>query len=148
MKVILLEDVKGVGKKDQTINASEGYVKNFLFPRKLAVEANSGNLKKLDNQKKAEDLQRQEELDAAKALGEKIAEQKVVIKVKTGDNGKLFGAVTNKEIAVALKEQTGLAVDKKKISLSDPIKAIGEKEVTVKLHPKVSVKLKVEIEQQ
>ena len=145
MKVILLADVKGVGKKDQTINASEGYVKNFLFPRKLAVE---GNLKKLDNQKKAEDLQRQEELDAAKALGEKIAEQKVVIKVKTGDNGKLFGAVTNKEIAVALKEQTGLAVDKKKISLSDPIKAIGEKEVTVKLHPKVSVKLKVEIEQQ
>lgn len=148
MKVILLADVKGVGKKDQTINASEGYVKNFLFPRKLAVEANSGNLKKLDNQKKAEDLQRQEELDAAKALGEKIAEQKVVIKVKTGDNGKLFGAVTNKEIAVALKEQTGLAVDKKKISLSDTIKAIGEKEVTVKLHPKVSVKLKVEIEQQ
>ena len=148
MKVILLADVKGVGKKDQTINASEGYVKNFLFPRKLAVEANSGNLKKLDNQKKAEDLQRQEELDAAKALGEKIAEQKVVIKVKTGDNGKLFGAVTNKEIAVALKEQTGLAVDKKKISLSDPIKAIGEMEVTVKLHPKVSVKLKVEIEQQ
>ena len=73
MKVILLADVKGVGKKDQTINASEGYVKNFLFPRKLAVEANSGNLKKLDNQKKAEDLQRQEELDAAKALGEKIA---------------------------------------------------------------------------
>ena len=145
MKVILLADVKGVGKKDQTINASEGYVKNFLFPRKLAVEANSGNLKKLDNQKKAE---RQEELDAAKALGEKIAEQKVVIKVKTGDNGKLFGAVTNKEIAVALKEQTGLAVDKKKISLNDPIKAIGEKEVTVKLHPKVSVKLKVEIEQQ
>ena len=143
MKVILLADVKGVGKKDQTINASEGYVKNFLFPRKLAVEANSGNLKKLDNQKKAEDLQRQEELDAAKALGEKIAEQKVVIKVKTGDNGKLFGAVTNKEIAVALKEQTGLAVDKKKISLNDPIKAIGEK-----LHPKVSVKLKVEIEQQ
>ena len=141
MKVILLADVKGVGKKDQTINASEGYVKNFLFPRKLAVEANSGNLKKLDNQKKAEDLQRQEELDAAKALGEKIAEQKVVIKVKTGDNGKLFGAVTNKEIAVALKEQTGLAVDKKKISLN-------EKEVTVKLHPKVSVKLKVEIEQQ
>lgn len=148
MKVILLADVKGVGKKDQTINASEGYVKNFLFPRKLAVEANSGNLKKLDNQKKAEDLQRQEELDAAKALGEKIAEQKVVIKVKTGDNGKLFGAVTNKEIAVALKEQTGLAVDKKKISLNDPIKAIGKKEVTVKLHPKVSVKLKVEIEQQ
>ena len=145
MKVILLADVKGVGKKDQTINASEGYVKNFLFPRKLAVEANSGNL---NNQKKAEDLQRQEELDAAKALGEKIAEQKVVIKVKTGDNGKLFGAVTNKEIAVALKEQTGLAVDKKKISLNDPIKAIGEKEVTVKLHPKVSVKLKVEIEQQ
>lgn len=148
MKVILLADVKGVGKKDQTINASEGYVKNFLFPRKLAVEANSGNLKKLDNQKKAEDLQRQEELDAAKALGEKISEKKVVIKVKTGDNGKLFGAVTNKEIAVALKEQTGLAVDKKKISLNDPIKSVGEKEVTVKLHPKVSVKLKVEVEQQ
>ena len=148
MKVILLADVKGVGKKDQTINASEGYVKNFLFPRKLAVEANSGNLKKLDNQKKAEDLQRQEELDAAKALGEKIAEQKVVIKVKTGDNGKLFVAITNNEIAVAVNEQTVLAGDKSKIAVDGPVEAIGEKEVTVKLHPKVSVKLKVEIEQQ
>ncbi len=146
MKVILLQDIKGVGKKDQIINANDGYAKNFLFPRKLAVEAEGNNLKKLDNQKKAEAAQAQAVLEQAQELGEKIKKITVKIPVKLGENGKLFGAVTNKEIAAALKEQSGLEIDKKKIS-AESIKTLGEKTVTVKLHPKVSVDLKVVVEQ-
>lgn len=146
MKVILLQDIKGVGKKDQIINANDGYAKNFLFPRKLAVEAEGNNLKKLDNQKKAEAAQAQAVLEEAQALGKKIEEITVKIPVKLGENGKLFGAVTNKEIAAALKEQAGLEIDKKKIS-AESIKALGEKTVVVKLHPKVSANLKVIVEQ-
>ncbi len=146
MKVILLQDIKGVGKKDQIINANDGYAKNFLFPRKLAVEAEGNNLKKLDNQKKAEAAQAQALLEEAQALGKKIEGVTVKIPVKIGDNGKLFGAVTNKEISAALKEQTGLDIEKKKIS-AEAIKTTGEKTVTVKLHPKVSAKLKVIVEQ-
>lgn len=145
MKVILLQDVKGVGKKDELVNASEGYAKNFLFPKKLAVEATSGNMKQLDNKKKAEEAKAKEELEKAKALGAEIEKLNVKIEVKTGENGKLFGAVTNKEISAAVKEQYKMDIDKKKIVLSESIKATGEKEVTVKLHPKVSAKLKVTI---
>ena len=146
MKVILLQDIKGVGKKDQIINANDGYAKNFLFPRKLAVEAEGNNLKKLDNQKKAEAAQAQALLEEAQTLGKKIEGVTVKIPVKIGDNGKLFGAVTNKEISAALKEQTGLDIEKKKIS-AEAIKTTGEKTVTVKLHPKVSAQLKVIVEQ-
>ncbi|MBR6401081.1 MAG: 50S ribosomal protein L9 [Firmicutes bacterium] len=146
MKVILLQDVKGVGKKDQIINANDGYAKNFLFPRKLAVEAEGNNLKKLDNQKKAEAAQAQAVLEQAQELCKKLEQVTVRIPVKIGDNGKLFGAVTNKEIAAALKEQTGLDIEKKKIS-AEAIKTVGEKTVTVKLHPKVSAQLKVTVEQ-
>lgn len=145
MKVILLADVKGVGKKEQIVNASEGYAKNFLFPKNLAVEANAGNMKKLDNKHKQEALKAQEELNAAKALGAKLESISVNIKVKIGNNGKLFGAVTNKEISSALSEQHSLDIDKKKIVLNDAIKTTGEKEVSVKLHPKVTAKLKVNV---
>jgi large subunit ribosomal protein L9 len=148
MKVILLADVKGVGKKDQIINASEGYANNFLLPRKLAVEANAGNVKKLDNEKKAVETQRQEELEAARELCTKLEAETVVIKVKLGSNGKLFGSVTNKEIGAALKSQSTLDIDKKKIVVKEPIKDTGEHEVSVKLHPKVTAKLKVVIEAQ
>ena len=146
MKVILLEDVKGVGKKDQTLNVSEGHAKNFLLPKGLAVEANTANIRKLDSKKRAEEEKRAQEYEAAKLLGEKIEKQTVSVKVKTGEIGKLFGAVTNKEVSTALKEQCGLDVEKKKIVIQDAIKSVGETEVTVKLHPKVSVKLKVKIE--
>ncbi len=147
MKVILLADVKGVGKKEQIVNASEGYARNFLFPKNLAVEANAGNMKKLDNKHKQEEQKAKEELEAAKALGDKLENINVGIKVKVGSNGKLFGAVTNKEIAAALKEQHSLDIDKKKIVLSEAIKTTGEKEVSVKLHPKVTAKLKVLVAQ-
>ncbi len=148
MKVILLEDVKGVGKKDQIINANDGYAKNFLLPKKLAVPADKNNLTKMDNIKKIEDAKRQEEYDNAVALGKEIEAKNLQINVKLGSNGKLFGTVTNKEIANALKEQANIEVDKKKIILSSPIKALGEKEATVKLHPKVTVTLKVTINEQ
>ena len=148
MKVILLEDVKGVGKKDQIINANDGYAKNFLLPKKLAVPADKNNLTKVDNIKKIEDAKRQEEYDNAVAIGKQIEAKTLQINVKLGSNGKLFGTVTNKEIANALKEQIGIEVDKKKIVLSSPIKTLGEKEATVKLHPKVTVTLKVTINEQ
>jgi large subunit ribosomal protein L9 len=145
MKVILLQDVKGVGKKDQIVNASEGYAKNFLFPKNLALEANTGNMKQLDNKKKAEAAKAQEELENAQALAVEIEKMNVKVDVKIGENGKLFGAVTNKEIGAAIKEQYGMDIDKKKIVLADSIKTTGEKEASVKLHPKVSAKLKITV---
>ena len=148
MKVILLEDVKGVGKKDQIIDANDGYAKNSLLPKKLAVLADKNNLTKMDNIKKIEDAKKQEEYDNALALGKEIESKTLKINVKLGSNGKLFGTVTNKEIASALKEQSNIEIDKKKIILSSPIKTLGEKEVTVKLHPKVSVTLKIAINEQ
>jgi ribosomal protein L9 len=145
MKVILLEDVKGVGKKGEAVNASEGYAKNFLIPRKLGVEANPSNLNEIKLRKQSEDKRKAEELAAAKELKAKIEEKVVKIAVKTGDNGKLFGSVTNKEIALALEAQAGIKMDKKKIVLDDQIKMVGEKTVVVKIHPQVSAELKVAI---
>lgn len=147
MKVILLEDVKGVGKKDQIIDANDGYVKNFLLPRKKAVLADKNNLTKMDNIKKIEDAKKQEEYENAVALKEEIESKTLVVKAKLGQNGKLFGTVTNKEISIALKEQENISIEKKKISLSTPIKMLGEREVEIKLHPKVTAELKVVIQE-
>lgn len=145
MKVILLEDVKSIGKKGSLINVSEGYAKNYLFPKKLALEATKSNINELELKKKADDKKRQEELQQAQALGKKLEEKPVKVSVKTGENGKLFGSVTNKEISAALEEQTGLKIDKKKIILEEPIRMVGTRHVTIKLHPQVSIELTVEI---
>lgn len=145
MKVLLLQDVKGVGKKDQIVNASDGYAKNFLFPKKLAIEANSNAQNMLSNKKKNEELLAQQKLEEAQNLKEELEKIKVTIKAKTGEGGRLFGSITNKEISAELKDNFNLDVDKKKIVIDDAIKSIGEKEVTVKLHQKVTAKLKVEI---
>lgn len=145
MKVILLEDVKGVGKKGQLIDAADGHAKNFLLPKKLAVEANKANVNELEQKKKAEEHKRRKELEDAQALGQAISEKVIKIPVKIGENGKLFGSVTNKEIAAELLSQAGLQLDKKKIVVTEPIKSKGVKQVEVKLHPKVSVKLNIEI---
>ena len=145
MKVILLEDVKSVGKKGQVVNASEGYAKNFLFPKKLAVEANNSNMNELNLKNKAEERRKAQELEDAKALAEKLEKIVVKIPVKTGEGGKLFGSVTNKEIAAAIEKNEGLKVDKKKIVLNDQIKMVGKKTVQVKLHAKVTASLTVEI---
>ena len=146
MKVILLADIKGVGKKGQVINASDGHARNFLFPRKLAIEATKDAMTQLDNKQKSEEHKRQTELENAQALKKELETKVVKIAVKTGENGRLFGSVTNKEIAQALEEQQKIKVDKKKITIPDPIKNVGEKIVDVRLHTDVLVKLKVEIQ--
>lgn len=145
MKVILLEDVKNVGKKGALINASDGYAKNFLLPKKLAMEATKGNINELELKKRAEEKKKQQELEDAKILAEKLSKHEVVISVKTGENGKLFGSVTNKEIAEAFEKQTGIAIDKKKVVLEEPFKMVGTRTVTVKIHPQVSAEITVKI---
>lgn len=144
MKVILLQDIKGVGKKDQTINASDGYAKNFLMPKNLAVEATPANIKKLERQHAEAAAKAQAELETAQKLGKEIEDKTVNLKVKVGNNGKLFGAVTNKEVAAALKEQFNIDIDKKKIVV-DPVKAVGDAEASIKLHPNVTAKLKISV---
>ena len=145
IKIILLEDVKGVGKKGQTINASDGYARNFILTKKLGVEATPANMNTLKLQQKAEEKRKAEELAQARAAAEKLENITVNIAVKTGEGGKLFGSVTNKEIAAALEKQHGLKIDKKKIVLADQIKMVGERHVEVKLHPQVTAELKVKI---
>ncbi len=143
MKVILLDNIKGVGKKDEIINASDGYARNFLFPKKLAVEANNENLSKLKAKKQSEQYKK----DVDKANAEKIAKQldniTLTIKVKAGENGKIFGGVTSKEISEELKSQYKLDIDKKKIVLNENIKNIGSFDITIKLYEGVTGILKV-----
>lgn len=146
MKVILLEDIKGVGKKGQVINASDGHARNYLLPQKLAVEANAANMKNLERKQKAEEDKRIQILEEAQEIGKKLEKVTVKVSVKAGENGKLFGSVTSKEIAEAISSETGITIEKKKIAIDDDLKTTGEKTVTVKLHPKVSAKVKVLIE--
>ena len=145
MKVILLEDVKALGKKGDIVNVSDGYARNAILPKKLGVEATSKNLNDLKLQNQHADKVAAENLEHAKELAEFVAEKKVVVKIKAGEGGKIFGSVSTKEIAQAAKEQTGLELDKKKMVLSDPIKALGTYEIPVKLHPKVTAKLSVQV---
>ena len=145
MKMILLQDVKSVGKKGDLINASEGYAKNFLLPRKLAVEATKSNLNDYELKQKAEAKRKQEELEKAQATAKELEDKVVTIKVKTGGNGKLFGSVTKKEVAEEIVKQTKLDIDKKKVSIGDPIKMLGERTAVIMLHPKVTAEVKVKI---
>lgn len=145
MKVILLEDVKSVGKKGEIIEASEGYAKNFLFKKKLAKEATAANMNDLKLQKQHADKVAAENLQAAKDFAAEIEEQKVVVKMKAGENGKAFGSVSSKEIAKAYQDQYKKEIDKKKLVLPDAIKNFGTYEVKVKLHPKVTGTLRVQV---
>ena len=145
MKLILLEDVKGVGKKGDVVNKNDGYALNFLIPKKLAVEATKSNINDLELKKKAEEKKKKEELEAAQQLAEQLKDNFVKESVKAGENGKVFGSVTNKEIAAALLQQTGIEIDKKKITFDDAIKMVGRRIVKVKLHPKVTVEMAVDI---
>ncbi len=145
MKVILKEDVKGVGKKGDIINASDGYVRNFLFPKDLAVEANSGNINTLNRQNKKAEDEKQAILDEARAVAKDLEEKEVVLKMKLGEGGRAFGTITNKEIKTALKEQLNYEIDKKKITLKNPIKGIGSFSCDIKLHQKVTGKLSIKV---
>jgi len=145
MKVILLKDVKGQGKKGEVKNVSEGYANNFLFPQQLAVPANDSSMKVLDNQKKAEQRKKDEEKAAAVELGKKLEALTVQLKAKSGKDGRLFGAITSKQVAEELEKQQKLRVDKRKIVMEDSIRTLGVTEVAVKLHPEVTSKLKVHV---
>ncbi len=145
MKVILLQDVKGQGKKDQIVNVSDGYARNFLIPRGLAVEATEVKLKDLARQKAYEDKKKLQEEESAKALAKKLNELTLKVAGKAGEGGKLFGAVGNKDISEAIEKQCGLVVDKKKIILKEPLKTLGVFPVTVKLHSAVQVEIQVAV---
>lgn len=143
MKVILLEDIKNVGNKGEIINAKDGYARNFLLPQKFALEATPVNLKNLENARKHREAEEKELYEEAKKLEEELSKVTVVIKTKAGENGKLFGAVTTKEIAEYIEKKHSLGIDKRKFELDDPIKSVGEYFVRIKLHPMVSTKVKV-----
>ena len=145
MKVILLEDVKALGKKGEIVNVNDGYARNFIFPKKLGLEANSKNLNDLKLQQANQEKKAKEILEAAQAFAKDLESKSVSIKMKAGEGGKVFGSVSSKEIASAFKEQCGLDIDKKKIQLNDAIRAFGTHEVPVKLHPQVTGTLKVKV---
>ena len=148
MKVILLEDVKALGKKGQIVNVSDGYARNMILPKKLGLEATPKNLNDLKLQKNNEKKVAQENLDAAKELAAELSAGKVELAIKVGEGGRTFGSVSSKEIAVAVKDQMQLDIDKKKIQLKESIKSLGTHIVTVKLHPEVSAELKVVVKEE
>ena len=145
MKVILKADIKGVGKKDQVINASDGYARNFLFPKNLAVEANNENMSKLKSKNDAKQYKKDQEKEAAQQVANKLKDITLKLKVKAGENGKIFGGVSSKEIAENLESQYNIKIDKKKIVLKEAIKMLGTQTVEVKLFEGVVGKLKVSI---
>lgn len=145
MKVILNQDIKGVGKKDQVINASDGYARNFLFPKNLAVPADKGNMAKLQTRKDSANHKKEVELEQAEKIKEQISKIELTIKAKTGDNGKIFGSITAKEIAENLDKQYKIKVDKKKVNLKDSIKELGTVNVPIKLYEGVIATLKLNI---
>jgi len=148
MKVVLLQDVKGQGKKGEVVNVAEGYARNFLLPRKLAVEASESRLKELSQQQASQDRKKQKEEDQSRAIAARLEGIKVQVRAKVGEGGRLFGAVSNKDVAENLARQHGIDLDKKKIVLKDPIKNLGDFPVTVKLHPAVQATITVVVEPQ
>lgn len=146
MEVILIQDVKSLGKKGDIVNVSDGYARNFILPKNLGVLANKQNLNDLKLQKAAEDKKQKEILDEAKALADSIEKLTVKVAIKTGEGGKTFGSISTKEITSAAKEQFGLELDKKKLQLSDPIKTVGVHTVLIKLHPQVTANIKVQVD--
>ena len=145
MEVILLEDVKSVGKKGDKVKVSDGYARNMLLPKKLAVAVNAKSLNDLKVQKLREEKEAKERLEAAQALKSRIEEKPVTIAVKTGEGGRIFGSVSTKEIAGAVEKQLGFTFDKKKMQLDEPIKSLGTVIIPVKLHKDVTAKLTVKV---
>ena len=138
MKIILLEDVKSLGKKGEIVNVSDGYARNMILPKKLGLEATSKNLNDLKLQNQHAEKVAQENLEAARNFAEELKDKKVEVKMKAGEGGRTFGSISTKEIAEAAKKQLGLELDKKKMILKDPIKSLGTYEIQIKLHPQVT----------
>ena len=147
MKVILLEDVKSLGKKGELVEVNDGYARNFILAKKLGVEATARNMNDLKLKKAHEDKLAAQRLEEAKAFAEELKKVQVTLKIKAGEGGKLFGSISSKEIAQAAKEQQGLDIDKKKLVLPNPIKAVGTNVVPIKLHPPVTGELKVVVQE-
>ena len=147
MKVILLEDVKSLGKKGELVEVNDGYARNFILAKKLGVEATARNMNDLKLKKAHEDKLAAQRLEEAKAFAEELKKVQVTLKIKAGEGGKLFGSISSKEIAQAAKEQQGLDIDKKKMVLPNPIKAVGTTVVPIKLHPQVTGELKVVVQE-
>ncbi|MFZ5752990.1 MAG: 50S ribosomal protein L9 [Bacillota bacterium] len=145
MKVILLQDVKGTGKKGETLNVAEGFARNFLIPRGLAVLATEKSLKELERQKALEAKKKAEELKNAQELAQKLSKVSLTLAVKTGAGGRLFGSINTKDIGDALEKKYGLVVDKRKIELKGAIKSLGTYPVTIKLHPEVTAAIEVQV---
>ena len=145
MKVILMQDVKTLGKKGETVNVNDGYARNFILPKKLGIEATNKNINDLKLQKANEEKIAQEIYEKAQELAAQIGEAEVVLSIKAGEGGRTFGSVSSKEIAVAAKEQIGIEIDKKKMNLPEPIKTLGTTIVPIKIHPKVTAELKVRV---
>ena len=145
MKVILLEDVKSLGKKGQIVNVNDGYARNFILPKKLGLEATGKNLNDLKLQNANKEKLAQEALEAAQELAKKIEAGKIVVLIKVGEGGRTFGSISTKEIAIEVKNQMGYDIDKKKIQLKDAIKTLGTHNVPIKLHQKVVAELKVNV---
>lgn len=145
MKVILLTDIKGVGRKDEIINAADGYARNYLLPKKFAVEANTENMTKLNNKKEAASFKKDVEKQNAEDLAQKLKGIMLKLKVKAGENGKIFGGITAKEITENLKSQYNFVIDKKKIELKETIKTLGEFNVPIKLFEGVVASLKIQV---
>jgi len=145
MKVVLLKDVKNIGKRDEILNVSDGYARNFLFPQKLAMEAKPGTLKEIERKRAAQDAREAEALAEAQARAELLKGKYVDLKIKCGSQGRLYGSVTAAEVAEALEKQYGYAADKRKIDLGDPIREVGERDFTVRIHPGVTAAMKLRV---
>lgn len=147
MKIILLQDVKTLGKKGEIIEANDGYARNYILPKKIGVEANSKNLNDLKLQKNNEAKVAQEQLEAAQDFAKQLETKEIVVKMKVGEGGRAFGSVSTKEIAAAFKEQCGVTIDKKKIQLDEPIRSFGVYRINIKLHSKVTGVLIVKVQE-
>jgi len=145
MKVVLLKDVKNIGKRDEILNVSDGYARNFLFPQKLAVEAKAGTLKEIEKKRAAQEARDAEALAEARAKADALKGKVVELKIKCGSQGRLYGSVTAAEVAEALEKQHGYAADKRKIDLGDPIREVGDREITIRLYPGVTTEMKLRV---
>ena len=145
MKVILKDNIKGVGKKNEVINASDGYARNFLFPKNLAVEATPENMQKLNSQNQAKQYRKDQEKEQAQEIAKKLEKITVEIKVQAGENGKIFGSVSSKEVSESLEKQYKIVIDKKKIEIKEPIKVLGTRTIEARLFEGVIGKIRINV---
>lgn len=146
MKVVMLKDVRNIGKRDEILNVSDGYARNFLFPQKLAAEATPGMLREIERKRAAQDAREAERLAEARKTADSLKGGVIMLGIKCGDKGRLYGSVTSAEVAEALEKQHGITLDKRKIELGDPIREVGDREITLRLYTGVSTNMILRVE--